>query len=64
MLWIRPPARNREDVARGLSIYTDRAWDYKLQKYLPRPDLAKKLESHARTAIEDLLNTARILTLF
>ena len=64
MLWIRPPARNREDVARGLKISADRAWDYKLQKYVPRPDLPKKLECNARTAIEDVSNTARISTFF
>ena len=64
MLWIRPPARNREDVARGLEISADRAWDYKLEKYVANPDLPRKLESNARTAIEDVSNTATISTFF
>ena len=51
-------------LARGLKVAADRAWDYKLEKYMPNPDLPRTLESNARTAIEDVSNTATISTFF
>ena len=51
-------------LARGLKVAADRAWDYKLKKYVPNPDLPRTLESNARTAIEDVSNTPTISTFF
>ncbi len=51
-------------LARGLKIAADRAWDYKFGKYMPSPELPKKLESNARTAIEDVSKTASISMFF
>ena len=51
-------------LARGLRITSGRAWDHTLQKWTPRPDLPKTLESNYRTAIEDVSLASSIAAWF
>ena len=51
-------------LARELKVAVARVWDYRLEKYVPNPDLLRTLECNARTAIEDVSNTPTISTFF
>ena len=51
-------------LARGLKVAADRAWDDRLWKRVPRPDLPRVMESNYRTAIEEVSHIHGVSTFF